>query len=116
MKIYARSRQYSNVLDRFVGKDAWIKVHYKPPKDFDGELWIRVKASTGYGNYTINYITEGSLYGLSEVALMQYMQRGGIIKSKYVTVPEPIQVMSTKELYNYLWGWIERMMNGNDLL
>lgn len=109
MKIYCRTRERNNPLDRFIGKDAWVLCKLRKK---DGELsrknfWVRIfkeidnqylcntaivtnwTTSTDF-DANVRFISDRNLYGESTARLRE--------KSSFEIV-EPLEVLTTNELF-----------------
>lgn len=92
MKIYATYKSYTATLDRFVGKDAWVKVTYFGEPDY---CWIRIlsKETLGAGDvYTVNCISDSQLnsLGVCRVTRQEYIKLRSDEEQVYCDDLEPV--------------------------
>lgn len=101
MIIYASSQ--SNELDRFVGKDVWIKAHVpKPgPKYNDLYIWIRILNSEyddelKQEGYRVNICVD--MRHVNSEVFNEILDYSEVFPKYYFNIVKPYDVLTTNEL------------------
>lgn len=108
MKIYAKTQKYTprytkqSELDKYIGKDIWVKVLYNesPIAEQGNYWWLRLLDKTdegflanGFYDFQINHPTGISL----DESDLNFK---GIFRFKNIKVPNPIDIMTTNEIFD----------------
>lgn len=98
MKIYNNKRRYLYDLERFVGKEVWVKVDY----DIYGIYWFRF-VSEQQATWTVNRINDLLLNSdFTGKVAEDYLNEEVVVWKGSIAESQPIELMSTEELYAIL--------------
>lgn len=102
-------QNYKNPLDKFVGRDVWVKVYEvikygvgRVSNEYKIESWIRIVEATK-DRYIVNIlndrrVTRSGFYSCNEAEKEKILSTSFGFPKSYFTLVEPLECLTTEEI------------------